>query len=79
MERCKPPINVFDHLEKWYDPESEVATRKLYDNFHDFTMPPNSDPIEALHALEDMNDEMAEEMGIPDTFLHAHFVRALPG
>ena len=79
MKRCKPPGNGFGHLEKSWDPEKEVATHKLYDKFHDFPIPPNSNPIEALHALEDTNDEMAEkEMGIPDTFLHAHFVRALP-
>ena len=62
------------HLEKWYDPESERATQKLYDKFHNFTIPPNGNPIEALHALEDTNNQMAEKgMGIPDTFLHACF------
>ena len=79
LKRCKSPREAFDHLEKWYDPESEVATQKLYDKFHDFSIPPNSNPIEALHALEDTNEQMAEKgMGIPDTFLHARFVRALP-
>ena len=56
-----------------------MVTQKLFDKFHDFTIPSNSNPIEALHALEDTNNQMAEKgMGIPDTFLHAHFVRALP-
>ena len=79
LKRCKSPREAFDHFEKWYDPESEVATQKLYDKFHNFTIPPNSNPIEAPHALEDTNSHMAEKgMGIPDTFLHARFVRALP-
>ena len=30
LKRCKPPREAFDHLEKRYDPESEVATQKLY-------------------------------------------------
>ena len=56
-----------------------MATQKPYDKFHDFTITPNGNPIEALHALEDTNNQMAEkEMGIPYNFLHAHFVRALP-
>ena len=68
----------FDHLEKWYDPESEVATQKIYDEFHDFTIPPNDNPVEPLHTLKDTNNQMTEKgMGIPDT-LHARFVRALP-
>ena len=49
LKRCKSPREVFDHLEKWYDPESEMATQKLYDKFHDFTITPDSNPIEALH------------------------------
>ena len=56
-----------------------MATQKLYDKFHDFTIPPNSNPIEALHALEDTNSQMAEKgMGISDTSLHGHFISALP-
>ena len=56
-----------------------MATQKLCDKFQDFTTPPNGNPIETLHALEDTNNQMAEKaMGIPDTFLHARFVRALP-
>ena len=79
LKRCKSPTEAFGHLEKWYDPESEVATQKLYDKFHYFTIPSNSNPIEALHALKDTNNQMAEKgMGIRETFLHAHFVRALP-
>ena len=49
MMRCKSPKEAFDHLEKWYDPESEGETQKLYSKFHDFTIPPNSNPTEALH------------------------------
>ena len=56
-----------------------MVTQKLCDKFHDFTIPPNGNPIEALYALEDTNNRMAEKgMGIPDTFLHVRFVRALP-
>ena len=70
---------AFDHLEKMYDLESEVATQKLYDKFHDFPIPHNDNPIEDLHALKDMNNHIAEKgMEIADTFLHARFVRALP-
>ena len=76
---CKSPGEAFGHIEKWYDPENKVATQRLYDKFHDLAIPPNSNPTEALHALEDRNKQMAErEMGIPDTILHARFVRALP-
>ena len=70
LKRCKSPREAFDHVEKWYDPESEVATQKSYDKFHYFDIPPNSNPIEALHTLEDTNNQMAEKgIGIPDTFL----------
>ena len=56
-----------------------MATRTLNDKFHDFTTSPNSNLIEALHILEDTNNQMTEkEMGILNTFLHALFVRALP-
>ena len=56
-----------------------MATQKLYGKFHDFTIPPKSNSIEAMHALEDTNNQMAEKgIGIPDTFLQAHFVCALP-
>ena len=79
LKRCKSPREAFGHLEQWYDPESEVATQKLYDKFCDLAIPPKCNPIEALHGLEDINKQMAEkEMGIPDTFLHARFICALP-
>ena len=79
LQICKSPREAFDHLEKWYDPESQVATQNLYDKFHNLTIPPNGNPIEAIHALEDTNDQMAEKgMGIPETFLRARFVRVLP-
>ena len=56
-----------------------MATQKLFDKLHDFTVSSNSNPIEALHALEDTNTQMAEKgVRIPDTFLYARFVRALP-
>ena len=29
LKRCKSPRETFDHLEKWYDPESEVTIQKL--------------------------------------------------
>ena len=79
LKRFKSTREAFDHLEKWYDPEREVATQKLFDMSFYFTISPNSNPIEALHALEDTNNQMAEKgVGIPDTFLHTRFVRALP-
>ena len=56
-----------------------MTTQKLYDKSHDFTIPPKSNPIKALHALEDTNNQITEKgVEIPDTSLHAPFVRALP-
>ena len=80
LKRCKSPREVFERLEKWHDPVSEVATQRLYDKFHEFTIPPHSDPIAALHDLEDTNNQMHEKgIGqIPDAVVHARFVRALP-
>ena len=79
LKRCKSPREAFDHLEKLYDPESEVATQKLYDKFYDSTIPPNSNLIGVLHALEDTKNQMADKgVGIADTFLHAQVVSALP-
>ena len=69
LKRCKSPREAFVHLEQWYDPESEVATQKLYDKFYDSTIPPKCNPIEALHALEDISSQMAERgMEIPDKY-----------
>ena len=45
LMRCKSPREAFDHLEKWYDPESEVATQTLCDKFHGSTIPLNSIPL----------------------------------
>ena len=80
LKICKSPREVFERLEKWYDPDSEVATQRLYDKFHEFAIPPHSGPIAALHDLEDTNNQMHEKgIGrIPDAVLHARFVRALP-
>ena len=80
LKRCKSPREVFERLEKWHDPDSEVATQRLYDKFHEFTIPPHSDPIAALHDLEDINNQMHEKgIGrIPEAVLHEGFVRALP-
>ena len=80
LKRCKSSREVFERLEKWHDPDSEVATQRLYDKFHEFTIPPHSDPITALHDLEDTNNQMHEKgIGrIPDAVVHARFVRALP-
>ena len=61
LKRCKSPRETFDHLEKWYDPKSKVATQKLYDKFHDFNIPSNWNPIEALHALEGTNNQIADK------------------
>ena len=57
LKRYKSPREAFDNLEKWYDPESGMATQTLYDKFHNFTIPPNSNPIESLHTLKDMNNQ----------------------
>ena len=38
-----------------------MATQKLYDKFHDFTAPLNSNPIEALDALEDTSNQIADK------------------
>ena len=80
LKRCKSPREVFERLKKWHDPDSEVATQRLYDKFHEFAIPPHSDPIAALHDFEDINNQMHEKgIGrIPDAVLHARFVRALP-
>ena len=50
LKRCISPREVFGHLEQWYDPESVVATQKLYGKFYDFTIPPKCNLIEALHV-----------------------------
>ena len=57
-----------------------MATQHLFYKFHKFSIPQNSNPIAALHALEDMNNQMKEKgmVRIPDTVLHARFVHALP-
>ena len=80
LKRCRSLREVFEFLEKWYDPENEVVTQYLFDKFHEFSIPQNSNPIAALHAFEEINSQMEEKgMGrIPDTVLHSRFVRALP-
>ena len=80
MKRLKSPKEAYDHHEKWYDPESEVATQKLHHKLHDFSISfINSNPMKALHALKDTNNQMAEKgIGISDIFLHARYICALP-
>ena len=80
LKRCRSPRELFEFIGKWYDPENEVATHHLFDKFHELSIPHNSNSITALHALEDINNQMEDKrMGrIPDTVLHARFVRALP-
>ena len=79
LKRCRSPREVFESLKKWHDPESEMATQRLYDKFHEFAIPPHSNPIAALHDLEAINDQMyGKGIGrIPETVLHARFVPAL--
>ena len=79
LKRCRSPRDVFDFLGTWYDPENEVATQHLSDKFHEFLIPQNNNSIAALHALEDINNQLEKRgMGrIPDTLLHARFVHAL--
>ena len=81
LKRCRSPREVFKYLGKWYDLENEVATQHLFDKFQESSIPQNSNPIAALHVLEDINNQMEEKgLGwIPDTVLHARFVCALPG
>ena len=55
LKKCISPQEVFEPLEKWHDPDSEVATQRLYDKFHEFAIPPHSDLIAALFDLEDIN------------------------
>ena len=79
LKRCKSPREVFERLEKWHDPDNEVATQRLYDKFYEFAIPPHSDPIAALHDLEDTNNQMHEK-GISDGSLvqyctHVSFAR----
>ena len=71
LKRCKPPKEAFDHLEKRYVQRVRWRLKSyIYDKFHDFTVPPNSNPIEALHALKNTNDQMDEKgVGISDIFL----------
>ena len=80
LKICRSPREIFERLEMWHDPESEVATQRLYDKFHEFAIPPHSNPIAAFHDLEDINNQIYEKgIGrISDTVLHARFVRALP-
>ena len=37
----RSPREVFESLEKWHDPESEMATQRLYNKFHEFAIPPH--------------------------------------
>ena len=80
LKRCRSPREVFESLEKGHDPESEMATQRLYDKFHEFAIPPHSNPIAVLHDLEYINNQMYEKgIGrIPETVLRARFIRALP-
>ena len=78
LKICRSPQEVFERLEKWHDPENEVATQQH--KFHEFVIPPHSNPIAAFHDLEDINNHMYEKgIGrIPDTVLHVRSFRALP-
>ena len=58
LKRCRSSREVFEFLGKWYDPENEVASQHLFDKFHEFSIPQNSNPIAALHTLEDINNQM---------------------
>ena len=80
LKRCRSPREVFERLEKWHDPESEVATQRLYDKFHEFAIPLHSNPIAAFRDFEDINNKIYEkEIGRSlDTVLHARFIRVLP-
>ena len=61
LKICRSPREVFESLEKWHDPESEMATQRLYNKIHEFAIPPHSNPIAALHDLKDMNNQMYEK------------------
>ena len=76
LKQCRSPREIFEFLGKWY----EVAAQHLFDMFHDFSIPQNSNPTAALRALEDINNQIKEKwMGrIPDTVLHERFVHAVP-
>ena len=80
LKICRSPREVFERFKKWHDPESEVVTQQPYDKFHEFAIPPHSNPIAGFHDLEDIYNRTYEKgIGrIPDAVLHARFVRALP-
>lgn len=54
---------MFEYLEKMYAPESEVASQQLYDQYIAVRIPPHGSPITALHAMEDLSDQI-EERGL---------------
>ena len=57
-----------------------MATQRLYDKFHEFPIPPHSNPIAALHDLENINNQIYENAigRIAHTVLYERFVLALP-
>ena len=61
LKRCRSPREVFKFLGKCHDPEYEVATQHIFDKFHEFSIPRNSNPNAALHALEGINNQMEEK------------------
>ena len=61
LKRCRSPTEFFEFIGKGYDPENEVATQYLFDKFHEFSIPQNSNPIVALHAFEDINNQIEEK------------------
>ena len=58
LKRCRPPIEVFEFLGKWYEPENEVTTQQLFDKLLEFSIPQNSNLIAAFHALEDITNQI---------------------
>lgn len=58
LKRCKSPREALKYVERWYDPEREVASQTGYDKFHDITIPSQSNSFFAPHGPEDMDNIM---------------------
>lgn len=64
-----------------YDPQSEVASNKLHDKFHEFQIPPHGKPKAELHEVEEIHTWMEKRKmsRISDAKVNAHFVSGLLG
>ena len=51
LSRCKTPSEALEALEDHHDPESESTTDDIYNEFHNFKIPPNGNPHHRLLRL----------------------------